>query len=1241
MKATRLLVAAAAFVCCMGGLSQIHAQTANVVSDNFTGTETTNKWIFKGNACLTAGDNTANNPSCPNITDTAPNGALRLTDAKNNEAGAIIIDPSKAFSSQDGIQVTFTTYTYGGDSGGTGKDGADGIGFYLIDASYAPSLGAFGGSLGYSCSNSNSPHDGMAGGYIGLGMDEFGNFLNSGDNTVTGVLKGVSGANAATSNSGAASGSGTQYQPGRIGLRGAGNINLTSLQQQVWAAGGTYTPTETDVYTACSTGTWSFNAPVYKFQSNSFGTGTYRGNVYVVSGTSGGTNTYAVYSGQSMSGLTLYGQTTNSSNATVYEPLKVAKSGGNPETQSVTPNPPLNDYAVINGGNLVLPTNQTLPGGGKCCQIAKESATTRSNAIPISYKLQITNAGSLSLWYSYNGGTYNTVLANQSISASNGTMPASFLFGFGGSTGGDNNVHEITCFLATPANLSASSAGVNVQQTGEYQTGTQVFLAYYHTNNWWGELTAQNIMIDSSGNATISSLANWDASCVLTGGGLCTATNTSIAQGQYDSTGRTLITYSNGPNNVNPTPSGIPFTWGRLTTAEQGWLNGDGHGSDRVDFLSGKRTNEIPSQNATSSQIFRVRTSVLGDIINSSPTWVGPPSSPYTNTWKDNLNPSTPMPESASGVQSYATFTSNEASRINVVYQGANDGFMHAFEAGYYNASGTIVGTTINGVFTGTLNDGKELFAYMPEAVLSTIYNQNQSQLDYSSPNYSHNYFVDATPGTGDLFYSGKWHTWLAGGLGAGGNAIYVLDITDLGNTSFSVTPGVGNVIGEWSTAISTTTNNGVTTSTATSTLSCNGNANCGQSLGQTYGTPQIRRLHNGEWGIIFGNGLNSLTGDAGIYVMTITGAGAIDQVYYLSTGVGSATNAQGPNGIAYVTPADLDGDHITDYVYAGDMYGNVWRFDLTSSIATNWAVSTYGNKTATPLFTTPSTSWTSTDSNGNPISGTSNQPIMTQVEVLSVDSTATGQSRVMVDFGTGSVTPQTTNSAAQYAGGQQALYGIWDWNLGTAGTAGAGYAGLSGTNAPTTPPTIANLQQQTITSAAGAVDSSTNTGIRTVSTNLVCFVGSNCGSTTGTQYGWYLNLPGALGVSIGNANQTEQVVFNPIESEGAFIVNTDIPANNSPLTCSAIDAQGWTMAIDPATGGAFQTAFFATSGGTVIGGSVIVSGIASNATGSPSIVTANGKPYMINQTQTGVPKINQVIPPPANGQRLTWLQLH
>ena len=55
------------------------------------------------------------------------------------------------------------------------------------------------------------------------------------------------------------------------------------------------------------------------------------------------------------------------------------------------------------------------------------------------------------------------------------------------------------------------------------------------------------------------------------------------------------------------------------------------------------------------------------------------------------------------------------------------------------------------------------------------------------------------------------------------------------------------------------------------------------------------------------------------------SGSGATT-FYYLSTGV------TGGNGIAFTTPTDLDGDHIMDYVYAGDLKGNVWRFDLTSS---------------------------------------------------------------------------------------------------------------------------------------------------------------------------------------------------------------------------------------------------------------------------------------------------------------------
>ncbi|WP_055324385.1 PilC/PilY family type IV pilus protein, partial [Ralstonia solanacearum] len=71
---------------------------------------------------------------------------------------------------------------------------------------------------------------------------------------------------------------------------------------------------------------------------------------------------------------------------------------------------------------------------------------------------------------------------------------------------------------------------------------------------------------------------------------------------------------------------------------------------------------------------------------------------------------------------------------------------------------------------TTTPNDGVETLAYVPGAVLSMIHSTT-SKVDFSSPSYSHNLYVDATPGTGDLYYNGAWHTWLVGGLGGGGNA--------------------------------------------------------------------------------------------------------------------------------------------------------------------------------------------------------------------------------------------------------------------------------------------------------------------------------------------------------------------------------------------------------------------------------------------------------------------------------------
>ena len=139
---------------------------------------------------------------------------------------------------------------------------------------------------------------------------------------------------------------------------------------------------------------------------------------------------------------------------------------------------------------------------------------TRSAATAIFYNLKITQAGLLSFGYSVSGGAYTYLIRNQSITASNGPLPASFRVGFAGSDGGASNVHEIMCFKATSANQSGSSATVNEKEAAKVEAGTQAYFAFYNPNDWTGTLTANNL-IDTAGVISVSSTANWDASCLL------------------------------------------------------------------------------------------------------------------------------------------------------------------------------------------------------------------------------------------------------------------------------------------------------------------------------------------------------------------------------------------------------------------------------------------------------------------------------------------------------------------------------------------------------------------------------------------------------------------------------------------------------------------------------------------------------------------------------------------------------
>ncbi len=1071
-----------------GLLFACSASAVTTYTDNFSGASSNLNWLHLDDACLTAGNGTGSIPACVTPTDPVGSGALRLTPATNGQTGAIL--SNFTFPLSQGMQVTFTTYTYGGDSGGQARNGADGIAFMLTDGSKpAPTTaGALGGSLGYSCSNVNAKYQGMANAYLGLGIDEYGNFLNSGDNTNTGIYNsnyspGVTtyGTNSYASNS--------YYQPERIGLRGAGNTTWAWLQSQNPTYYSGSTPSASKVQAACRSGQY-------------------------VSGTNDdGNNTYSSI--------------------------------------------PYN-YKAIPGGYRVLPDNT---------KIANETAKTRTAAQPITYKLTLSPTGLLNFSYSYNNGAFQPVLTNSLITNSNGPLPPSFRFGFSAGTGGSNNVHEITCFQASPLQ-SNSSAGTNTIQSGQYRTSTQIYLASYSTDNWLGSLTATSLVVSNNALA-VNTAANWDAKCVLTGG-VCAAMGTDasgnpISVAVQGPSARTLMTSASG------SLKGQAFEWTSLSSAQQTVLNGlDNLGQQRVDWLRGGRTNE---QLQSPPGNLRARTSVLGDIIDSSPTWVG---APYTGTYPDAFSDalygnSATLPENNASAMTYGTFVSNNATRLNVVYVGSNDGFLHAFEAGAYDSSGNYVSTN---------NDGKEVLGFMPADVLA-----NGGMLNLTNPNYVHQYFVDATPVASDLFYGNAWHTWLVGGVGTGGSEIYALDITD--PTQFTETNASSVVIGDWD------------------------NKTAGLShLGQTVGTPIVARLHNGQWAIIFGNGLNG-TQSAGVYIGLVDSTTGAVSFQFLDTGVGSSSS---PDGIAYVTSADLDGDHIADYLYAGDTQGNMWRFNLTDKNPARWAVSKFGNSSATPLYV-------ARDGSGN------RQPITTAPSIAAV--VTGGATRVMVMFGTGNKTPFTSISGDVYATGTQTFYGIWDWDMsGWNGVANASsqYASLTGPQAVTR----SQLLQQTVVSTT----ISGSTGYRYLSTsNKVCWQGSTACASNNNQYGWLFDLPVTQ----------EQIIYNPVIINGAVVVSTAIPPAISALQCNPGLQSGYTMAFDPGSGGGLPQGFFPGPGGGfgTAGNGSVVGGIRLNAVGSPSTVKYGGLTYIVTQTVNGSAALSQVNPPTNQSpSRVSWREL-
>lgn len=726
---------------------------------------------------------------------------------------------------------------------------------------------------------------------------------------------------------------------------------------------------------------------------------------------------------------------------------------------------------------------------------------------------------------------------------------------------------------------TSGTAAATTANSFTLQSDTKIYVGRFNSDGWSGELLAYPVTSTSIGNPT------WQAHLELA---------------DKDPASRVIFTYD--PDVTGN--KGIPFKWANMTSSGTMTLRnslnrtssgtGDALGSDRVTYLrgadvSGMRTRpkiNLTTITGTCDGTFScpsgggiaacsisgsvtcaptTKPNRLGDIINSQSQYIGRPNSGY-------------------GDASYAKFANDFDSTTNptgkgdrtaMIYVGANDGMLHGFEA----------------------ETGEELMAYVPGEMFRLrngrwILNK-LTEVDYGKKGSSnaHRYYVDGTPTIGDICTEqnvsscsdGNWRSLLVGGLGGGGQGIYALDVTN--PADFSDTNAASIVKWEFSDKND-------------------------PDLGYTVGRPYIVRLCTDRlsdnscnawtWNVLMNNGYNnteadgyaSTTGDAALFVINAN-TGAL--VKKISVDEGDTTTS-GPNGLSEIAPIDVDGDGIVDYVYAGDLKGNLWRFDFTDENSANWDITLKSGTNPIPLYV----AW---DEQGTRV----RQPITT-----APDAILHPNGGLLVTFGTGSYLFNNDDLSTQV----QTVYGVWDKLDNTT---------VSSSNRD-------NLQQQQISTATvtdtssfsfEGVTKTTTSTYRTITANTVDWA---------SKRGWYFNLP----------DTKERISFNP-EIRGGTVLRAVSTVPSDDICASG--GYSWEYFVNVLTGGQLTWSVYSDVAGLQdFGGTSAYASARKSSTGitPPGSILTNptGKDIEFDFGSTGTGEIVQKDLGKAKSGRLGWREI-
>ena len=649
-----------------------------------------------------------------------------------------------------------------------------------------------------------------------------------------------------------------------------------------------------------------------------------------------------------------------------------------------------------------------------------------------------------------------------------------------------NGLSETLDELQKRVGAGAAAATSNLQPVAG---DNFAFTAQYQTSDWIGDLKARTIDL---GSGAVSSVVLWSAQAKLDARTVSSRILFTLDAG--DTAGNRLKHFcwpgtpgascSDGAGltgaeqllfNPNLLPQYIPWNGAQKAQATAEGL---------VNFLRGDATYESTG-GVLATDLFRDRTSRLGDIINAQPAYVK--ASPFNYTDNGYLDFKKCTQGTTVTSCPTAQFPAPTLPRRSTVYAAANDGMLHAFETDvnnnpYFQKEGIGTSQTSDDVFTGNnAGNGEERWAYIPAMILPNLYK-------LASIPYSHRYFTDGTPLAGDICISNPcagiadWRTILVAGLNSGGRGYYALDVTN---------PLAPKAL--WEFKVRKPSANACA---ATEAAAVGASDDC--DLGLTYGNPAITKLSTGQWVVIVASGYNNTgiepppgtarqgDGKGYLYILDAVTGTIIKKI---GTGVGDGGTAGAnftdadPSGLARINNWVENSlqDNTSLAVYGGDLKGNLWRFDLDAT---------------KPTYLTAVKVAEVKD-------GTNPQPITVKPELGLVKGNR------VIFFGTGKFLGTSDKTDSQ----RQTLYAIRD-DLAT--------------NITVTDRT--SLIQQTLTPLTGGLT-------RAGSSNTVNW-------TSPSVRGWFIDLPdGGSGTP---ASPTERVSVDPQLQLGTLVISTNVPSSDS-----------------------------------------------------------------------------------------------